>query len=267
MKMHLFAPAVFAFFLAGSSAYGQIKLPVFSEGSEGVKNVVFLDATQPKDFQHGHLVRIQPKGSDKAIQGILVRVDGKSERVFVRTQPGALPRAFDAKDITKFEKGTIKQVGFTQDIVRPEIQPMVIANGVRRTVSYSAPTLSPSELAVLRELEASENNLQTMEVSAARAQMTQDIEFGIQAEHLKTQQFQNELLWRQIYSRYNPRYMPWYAPVTANTSSVQAPGATSATVAVTSEILTKARQNAASVQNRLIYESGQLVAVIPDDAK
>ena len=267
MKLHLLVPSLIALCLAGGSAHAQIKLPIFDGGGDNLKNVVFTDVSKASDFQHGRLVRVTVKGSDKPVQGILVRVDGKTERIFVRTQPGTVPRAFDAKDITKVEKGTIKQVNFAQDVTRPEIQPMEIVNGQRRTISYAASTLSPSELSILRDLEASENALQNMEVLATRAQMAQDIELGIQAEHLRTQKLQNELLWQNIYSFYRPRYMPWFAPVTANTSSVQAGGAAVATASATADALAKARQNVASSQHRLVYEGSTLVAVIPDESK
>jgi len=76
--------------LAASSASAQIKLPIFNEGSDNVKNVVFADAGEARDFQHGRLVRVTLKG--EAVRGTLVRVDGKSGRIFVRTQPGSPPR-------------------------------------------------------------------------------------------------------------------------------------------------------------------------------
>jgi len=167
------------------------------------------------------------------------------------------------KDITKIEKGTIKQVAYTQDVTTPEIQSMVITNGGRRTVTYAAPTLSPGELSILRELEASENTLQDMEHTVARAQLAQDLELGIQAEHRIAQALQNELYWRQIYDRYETRRMPWAVPISANTSSVRP----AAAPPISPEAMQKARQNYLTAQNRLVYESGNLVAVIPDDAK
>jgi ribonucleoside-diphosphate reductase alpha chain len=49
-------------------------------------------------------VRVTLTGQKEPIQGILVRTDGKSGRIYVRTEPGAPPRVFAEKDIAKIEK-------------------------------------------------------------------------------------------------------------------------------------------------------------------
>jgi hypothetical protein len=268
MRMHLLTPSLFALLLAGSSASAQIKLPVFTDEKQGLKNVVFSEATEASDFRHGRLVRVTPVGQKEPIQGILVRTDGKTGRIYVRTEPGAPPRIFTDKEIAKVEKGMIKHVGYQEDVTRPEIQPMVIMNGPRRTVTYSASTLSPGELSLLREMEASENALANLEFVASRGEIVQNLDIAVLAEHRNTQALQNELLWRQIYSRFELRPYPLpIDPVTANTSAVRQGTSVMPVLSVAPEQMAKARQAYESARTRAIFESGRLVAVVVEDGK
>jgi hypothetical protein len=265
MRMQILTPSLFALLLAGSSASAQIKLPVFTEEPQGLKNVVFSDAGEARDFRHGRLVRVTPVGQKEAIQGILVRTDGKSGRIYVRTEPGAPPRVFTDKEIAKIEKGSIKLASHQEDVFQPEIRPIVIMNGSRRTVNYSAPTLSPGELSILRELEASENALAKLEFTASRGEIVQNLDIAILAEHRDSQAMQNELLWRQIYSRFELRPYPLpIRPVTANTTAVREGASVMPVLSVPPEQLSKARQAYETAQNRAIFESGRLVAVVDE---
>ena len=171
MRIRL-AIAVALALVAPHFASAQIKLPVYDEGSSTLKNVVFEDAVNAGDFQHGRLVRVAMNGSSKdTVEGILVRVDRKNDRVYVRTRPGAAPDAFSVKNIKKIEKGVIREVNFHGEAIYPEISQMVVYNGGKKTVTYNAPTLSASEIARLSEIETAENKgyRTSLEVAHPRA--------------------------------------------------------------------------------------------------
>src|SRR5207249_2492668 len=83
----------------------QVRLPVVDDDRAALKNVHFEEAAAPFDLRHGRLVRVNMNSEGKTVEGILVRVDNKNGRVYVRTEPGSPPRAFDVKHIQKIEKG------------------------------------------------------------------------------------------------------------------------------------------------------------------
>lgn len=173
MRYSLVAMVLLAFTPAWVQA--QVKFPVFDESEGNPKNVVFKDATDHADYQHGRLLRVTLNGgSNPTVKGILVRTDSNKRLIYLRTQPGAPPHAIAVSEIKRIEKGVIKEAADSSDVAAPEIWQTVIFNGNIRRVSYAAPTLSTSELKVLSDFKTAENDLANMEFLApARARASQ----------------------------------------------------------------------------------------------
>jgi hypothetical protein len=153
-----------------------------------------LEPATVKDLKHGQQVEIT--ANNKKVSGTFVRMDGANARLFIRTEPGALPQAIAAKDVTKIErkvqfalsKDNVKLVGTESQVGTPEIQVLEIVNGTKRTVRYSGPTLSSGEQSMLANLESAENELAQMEYQAGRQEQIFDNALAIQNEQRRTQE-------------------------------------------------------------------------------
>jgi len=197
MRLQLLASVVVGVALLPGWAQAQIKLPIYEEDTGVLSKVVFEEASQRGDFRHGKLLRVTLNGSgEKTVKGILVRVDKQKGRIYLRTEPGAMPIAFAEKDIKRIDKGVIKEVSYAKDYAQPEIQPVVFLNGSRRTISYNAPTLSPGEKSYLLRMEAVENEMGRLESLAERQEQVLETDIAIQAEHRRTQELINSMLWK-----------------------------------------------------------------------
>ncbi len=284
MKAHLLACVLVGLFLLPGWVRAQIKLPVFEEESSALKKVVFEEAGQREDFRNGKLMRVTLAGTpEKTVKGILVRVDKQKRRIFLRTEPGAAPLAVAEKDIKRIDKGVIKEVSSKQDYTEPEIRALVIMNGAKRTVSYNAPTLSPSEKSFLIRMEAAENEMARLEWLAEREERVLSTDMAIQTETLKTQALitrRQELLnflladmterdaylgnFRQIHTGQD--YRPSASTqITALPSALRQgptvfPGLTGA-----QESLAKSRESLALTLSRGVYEGDRLVAVVVEE--
>lgn len=267
-------------------ARAQVKYPIFDEPKSEVQNVVYQEATERGDYRNGRLMRITLKDDGTPIQGVLVRTDSAKKVIYVRTQPGTPPRAIPVADIKRIEKGTIKQVSDRGDTVTPEIQQLVIYNGGQRRVAFTAPTLSPSERAVLAQMETTENHLAYVEYLAAIQDRVLENDVGIQTEQRLTRELSNQLLQQQLYVGAN---RPFYIGETQmQTANRPASGLAPALEAMTSlafgqvspvpflrigptvfpklplapDSLTQARREYLSAQSQGVFENGRLVAVV-----
>jgi hypothetical protein len=279
---------LFGLALAPAGARAQIKLPVFEDDGGPIKNVVYQEA-KGGDLQHGKLLNVTLKG-DQTVKGTLVRVDRNAKVIYLRTEPGAKPRAIKQDDITKVDKGVIKQASFSQDARAPEIRPLIIINGGKKTVSYDAPSLSPGEQAQLRELEAAENEYARIESQVNFQNQVLENDIALQAGQVRAQELMNELLQKReipggyansvaatpFYSNYGYNFIPTigngfeYASkfIPASYQTTPLPMVRAGTVfpnlTVPPEALSKARQSLATAQNRAVFENGRLVAFIAD---
>jgi hypothetical protein len=288
----------FAFLLVillGSTAQtvqAQIKLPVFDpeKDTPGTKEVVFKPATEARDFRHGSvlLITMNDKAAKK-VRGTLVRVDRKEHRLYVRTEPGAAPIAIDEKDVKKVEKATyaIRPVGTSDDlVVQPEISKIVVYNGNVMSISYVGSTLSPGEKAYLNGLEEAENQVMRLQTVASVRNSVLENEAIIQYERRKSSQIINNLLLRQLWNMGNYAHTdvngipqiplgygnPAYAGVlgvsssswnTLNISHDQQDllKVTMPTAQDALELKT-ARENLANMQARILYDEGNITAVV-----
>jgi len=266
----------------------QIKLPIFEEDASNLQRVAFQPAATRSDFQHGKLLRITMNGDMGAsVKGILVRVDHKNKRIYLRTDPGLPPKMIALAEIKSVDKVVIREVNFQGDVAAPEIQRLEIINGSRRTVSFSAPTLSPGERTQLTELEQAENELERLEY-LANVDSQDVLANRLGALQLERQQMLNDLLRQHLMANVsyaNPVYMGtrlgmlplplplefWFESLNGNPTLGKAPapnGQDSVTVKSKTEgagAASTARRDFATLQNRAVYENGRLVAVIIDD--
>jgi hypothetical protein len=259
----------------------------------------FQPASMTEDLQHGRLLEITLKGQGK-IKGTLVRATG--DQVFLRTEPGALPRAIAKKDVEKIAKGTkyalskddIKLVGTESDVVEPEIQVIEISNGRKRTVRYSGPSLSSGERSMLFNLQTAENELADLELTASRQEQILENALAIQAEQKKSQELLNryqELLNVYLTQRSLaavPGYGPFFGtsnsatdyasstygyygiygpPSAANNNSpppsiIQQGPIFTPTIVAPPDSLARARQNLALAQSQAVFENNRLVAMV-----
>jgi len=212
--------------LTAGPALGQIKLPIYDpDDTQGpVKGVTFSPATERTDFKHGTLLRVTLK-DNRVVRGTLVRADKKTDRLYIRTEPGMLPTAVSINDIkadgdqAKVEKGlvevakkpepgsTIKPVGFTRErVVQPEIFTTTVEQGPFRSSYYTSTVLSPQEKSALTELSQAEREVARLEVQGMiRAQETAN-ENAMMTERLRTQELLNLGLAQQLYYS----FPPWY---------------------------------------------------------
>ncbi|HZZ77106.1 MAG TPA: hypothetical protein VFE62_01225 [Gemmataceae bacterium] len=281
-----------------SQAQAQIKLPVFDESKGSLKEITYKETTDAKDFQHGKLVRITMKdGSQK--DGVLVRTDAAKNMVYVRTKAGDLPVAVSANDIKSYAKGTIRTVSTDSDVVRPEIEMLVIYNGAKKTVTFRAPTLSPTELKQLEEIQAAESEYDRLERLARIDDQAITDDAASRSENRKTREMLNMLLLDQVELNgylntpegrtfYWPRWTGYgysspygygygfgygggYGMAGAASAQIgnvraayQPPPVTPYTPVVSREALTKARQAYETAVSHGVYQNGQLVAVVVD---
>jgi hypothetical protein len=268
MRMQWLTLVLVGLALAPQAARAQIKLPIYEEDTATLKKVVFEEASARGDFQHGRMLRVTLNGADeKTIKGTLVRIDKQKGRIYLRTEPGAAPRAFAEKDIKRIDKGVIREVGYKQDVTQAEIQPLEIINGNKRTVAYVAPTLSPGERDQLFRLEAAQNELARLEALSERELRVLDTDIAIQAQYQKTQELLNLLLWKYNAVGALPgSSAPWSNQLFASLPSAIRQGPTVfPTLPLATDTLTKARQNLLVAQSHAIFERGTLVAVVTDD--
>ena len=283
---HLARPLI-SIATACDQLHAQIKLPIFEEDNGKLQRVVFQEAGERSDFQHGKLLRITLNGDKEAlINGILVRIDQKNKRIYLRTEPGMPPKMITLAEIKSVDKGVIREVNFKGDVSVPEILRLEIFNGSRRTVSFNAPTLSPEETNQLLELEQAENELARLE-NFANAERQDVLTNRMGALQIERQQLLNDLLRQQlttstyyvnpIYTASRPGIMPLSFPLEFLLDSLTSrpPLSTLSTppvqdsVVVTAKTefagtLSAARHNLALLRSRAVYEKGQLVAVVSD---
>jgi len=283
-------------------ATAQIKLPVFDESNAKLRDVVYQEATQSQDLKHGTLVRVALDDKSKdGIQGVLVRTDASKGKIYVRTQPGAQPQALDISRIKRLDKGVIKEVADKGNpggnVVVPEIQQIEIVNGARRTIAYYGPTLSPQEIAVLEEMQSSENELNRLESMARVREGAIENDLALQREQRRTRQLVNLLIAQQlnpfptnVVNGLNAPVANWgwpdsfgyyYRPATTQSNllpetiltalaaspPVRMDQVTTQSLTVDEGQLTNARRHYTTLQRRGINENGRLVAVIVNETE
>jgi hypothetical protein len=292
--------------LTAGLAHGQIKLPIYDpdEKSADVKGVSFTPATQRVDYKHGALLRITMK-DNSVVRGTLVRTDKKANRLYVRTEPGALPVAVAINDIkaegdrARVEKGMIEVAKKPKDgpitlvemvrerVVQPEIFTTTVEAGSHVSKYYTSEVLSSQELAALNELSQAEREVARLETQALVRSQDNANESIMATERLRTQQLLNLGLASQLYYSYPPRYdfygpswmqgnylvSPAYPPLGADFTTGAAiaasapPAPPRPAVDTTSVALEKARERLRVAQTRAIYEDGQVVAVMYEKDK
>jgi hypothetical protein len=289
MRLSMLTAVVAGLSLFPGWAQAQIKLPVYAEDKANSKNVVFQEATRRDDFQHGKMLAVTLTGAKEPVRGVLVRVDRTNGRIYLRTKPGSAPRAISESEIKRVEKGVIQEAAFKGDVTAPEIEPFVIYNGARKTVSYLAPTLSPGEIARLRELEAAENEMARLESLATLERRVLETEIAIQTGQEKMLNLVTDLLWKQQGPTANsPMFAPFGTyplfvgfpsvqqivydqwPSSTNFAAASLPMVRQGTTAIpntspTADSLGKARQSYAAAQRNAVIEDGRLIAVITEN--
>jgi hypothetical protein len=291
MRLHIAIATLTVAALFSSPAGAQIKLPVFQDEGK-LKNVSYEETTEPSALHHGRLVRLKmTSDKEQPVTGVIVRTDSSKGIVYVRTTPRAAPRAVPIAQVKSLEKGVIRDVSYTGDVIVPEIQQIVIKNGGRTTVTYVAPTISPGELSRLAEMETMQNDLNRLEYLAALEERVLETDIEIQSEQRRNQELINVFLSRQLAP--NTVFFPYY--VTPNAFSISAstwldprmatydrtwdtyrkdnlpqsyvrvgptvfPG-----LPLDRSALNTARRSFLSVQNQGYYENGRLVAVMTEE--
>jgi len=250
----------------------------------------FEPASVKNDLQHGRLVELTVKGQGK-VKGTLVRSD--RDRLYVRTEPGAAPKAIAMNDIEKMDKGVqyavskdnIKLTGTESEIINPEINVLEFLNGTKRTVRYSSASLSPGERSMLLNLESAENELARLETQSARENQVIETSLALQKEELRTaelrnqyQQFVNTHMWRQgartdwwMWNETGFRDLyyggefarPLFGQAYGQPNVIQpGPVIMPPVTPVAPEALARARQNVATAQANAVFQGDRLVAVI-----
>jgi hypothetical protein len=278
------AAALVSLFGFSTPSQAQVKLPVFDESDNQVRNVSFQDAKESVDFRHGKLLRVTMNNGE-TMKGTVVRTDPKRKVIYLRTEAGSMPRALVVNDIKRVEKGIIVQASTRSDVTSPEIQEMVIYNGGTKTVSYRAPTLSHQELVVLEDLEAAQNELARQKRLARMQDAVVANEIAIQSEDRQMRDIINRLLEVRLanYGMEGPYFdrtgrtvsiagLPLYGGNQWGTELVIAQTAPAQVLTfgptVTPKVLTtpdplaESRRALAAVENRAIYEDGHLIAVM-----
>jgi len=208
--------------LTAGPASAQIKLPIFEpdESQIPTKGVGYEPAKERSDFKHGAQMRVTLKDG-RTVQGTFVRADRQANRLYIRTEPGALPTAVNVNDL-KAEgqrglvevavtlpegKPPVKEAGMAREpIVQEEIFTTTIDQGPMRTHSFSSSVLSPQEKSVLQELESAEQEVARLETLALMARQDMLREDTILSERLRTQRLLNTMLAQQIPTVYSPMW-------------------------------------------------------------
>lgn len=274
----------------------QIKLPVFDPNLDtpGTKEVVFKPATQARDFRHGAMLSLTMNGKETKMAGTLVRVDRKTRRLYVRTEPGAMPVAVEEKDIKQVDKGVyaIRPAGTADDqVMQPEIQKVVVYNGTVASVTYTAASLSPGERTYLQGLQDAENELMRMQGRADAKVRIFDTELAIQAERKRSSEIINKMIslqqwnlgrttlpttWGNYVAPFVMPNSPFGFGGSAGILGLTSSSSNAITVSSDQQDLLKvamptmqdtmdistARETLAAAQARMVYEDGRLVAVV-----
>ena len=270
MRRSTLVVSLFALAMSPGWSLAQITLPVFDPQQDGGKTqkMTFEDAKKSSDFRHGALLRVT-LNDDSKVEGTLVRVDRKATRLYIRTEPGALPRAISQKEIKKVEKATregIRPAGTREDAVTAEIQQVTIRNGASQSVHYFASNLSPEERRSLQELEDAENEFARIDRLHAHQNAIVDTEAAIQNERLTSHHLINDLLRQQVMSGFwvQPPSPTWHhlfvqhdQPELAKLAAAMPPF----------DVWSKSREQVRSLRNNAVYEDGRLVAVVVDEKK
>ncbi len=266
MRVALLTSPLLVLLVALPPASAQIKLPVFDPDAPAadVRNVAFEPAKERGDFRHGALLQITLNDGSK-VRGTLVRADNKSKKLYVRTEPGAAPRGIAQQEIKSVEKGVrapkdgVRPAGFQGEVVEPEINRIVIYNGLQQQVRYSQQALSPGERSVLRELEEAENELNRLEASSQAYAETSEAEIGILRERYRSHALINAMLVHQLTN------IPWYEPAYKSHHFLwlrdDQPELLKAAAPPPPEALSKARDHLKTLQARAVYENDRIVAV------
>lgn len=259
MRLSPIVLALLVFTLSPGWILAQAVLPVFDSQEEGgqAQKATFQDAKKAGDFRHGTHLRVT-LNDDSKVEGTLVRVDRKAARIFVRTEPGAAPKAISQKEIKSVEKA----VRDGQNVVTPEIRQVDVYSGPARSVRYSAgASLTAEERRGLQELEDAENEFGRLDALHARRGDVIDTEMAIQSERFTTNHLINELLRHQVNSEF------WVLPLAPSFHHVliqhdQPELAKMVAALPPFEAWSKARDNVRDLRSRIVVEDGQVVAVI-----
>ncbi|MBI3409077.1 MAG: hypothetical protein HY040_12075 [Planctomycetes bacterium] len=265
MRFSTLVVALVALAFSPGWSLAQIALPVFDPQKDGgqPQKMTFEDAKKSADFRHGALLRVT-LNDDSKVEGTLVRVDRKATRIYLRTEPGAAPRAIAQKEIKKVEKATrdsIRPAGMREDAVTPEIHQIAVFSGASRSVRYFGPNLSPEELRSLQELEDAENEFARLDQLHMNRSQLVDNEVAIQGERLTSHHLINDLLRQQVWSGF------WVLPLAPSYHQVviqhDQPELAKLVAALPSfEAWTKARDNARSLRSHAVVEDGRIVAMV-----
>jgi len=280
----LIAASLTLFAILPSAAQAQIKLPVFTDEKARFENVSFQEATLRDDFQHGRVMRITLKSDkDNPIKGVLVRTDRKNDRIYVRTEAGATPRAIALNDIHAIEKGVIRNVSDDRrEFTMPEIQTLEIYNGLRRSSTIVAPTLSSSEIARLQEYEAAANEMARVDALTRLEERTLENEVAMQEQQRRVQELITYMMWRRVwtldylphqgifldplvFAALNRQVLVGPAPVVVQPAAV-APTATTRVRLIDAETVAAARKRYVAAQSYVLIENGRLIAVLDQPA-
>jgi hypothetical protein len=258
------------------------------------------EANPKTDFRHGRRLQFEMNGAK--VEGVVVRADSKVPTdVYLRTDPRLAPQKYSLKGIPVKvgEQYRVSKDGIvlasTAKSYFPEIQELVIYNGKKKTTSYLAPSLSPGEMSTLRELELAQNEVARLERLQQIQNQVLETDLAIQEGQQRAQDLMNDLLWkREIPGGYRISTINsdgiatiGYGPVAftpyalnglsgivkdtlvqGNYATTPVPfvrvGSVFPGLPVAGDALAKAEQRLVSLQDRGVYEDGQLVAVITD---
>jgi hypothetical protein len=191
------------------------------------------------------------------------------------------------KDVDSIELGLVADG--TKPAIDPEIQAIEFINGSRRTVTYSAPSLSPGEMSILQNLQDAETELARLEQARDRENQVIDNAVSLQSEQLRTIALRNHYqgLMNAYFGRMAQRttYWSWWDPDYAvsglngwqspnwglyysrpqpNVIEAGPPIVMPTITPVPQDSLAKARQNVLALRGQTVYEQNRLVAVVSD---
>src|SRR5262245_61237598 len=255
MRLATLAVSLLALASLPSLSFAQGTLPVFDPQDSQAQKLTYEEAKKAADFRHGALLRVT-LNDDSKVEGTLVRVDRKATRIYVRTEPGAAPKAISQKEIKSVEKA----VRDGENVVAPEIRQVDIYSGPARSVHYSVGSaLTAAERKALQELEDAENEFARLDVLHARRGDVVDTEMSIQNERLTSHHLINELLRHQVNSEF------WVLPLAPSFHHVliqhDQPELAKMMVALPPfEAWAKARDSVRDLRSRAVMEDGRVVA-------
>ncbi len=254
--------------LAGP-AWAQVRFADFGDTApdkSALKNVSYREAKEKADLKSGTLVTLKLRDGTQ-VNGHVVYLDPKANRLFVRSKPGKAPVGYAETDIAKVEKGVLARGAETENVVEREIHKQTIYNGSLRSVTYFGTGLSPYEKETLERLQNAENTHAALAHQRDVREAAVGLEGAAQIENLKTQRLINLTLLNE-----NMLLLPSQMPIvgvlgptvsTTGGATASPGGILDRYPPVDLQVWRKGVEEMEQLRANFVYEDGQVVAVLP----